>query len=323
MIWARTAREIRSQVLSLRERSYVAAARAMGARSGYLITRHLGPAVAPLVIPQLVRAANIAILLDASLSFLGLGDPAAKSWGTMLYYANARSAFLTDAWLWWVLPPGLCIAAVVLGFALIGYALEERVASTPAHGRRWPGRSCHRSDTGASPDPTGSPGGRSDHPLVVDNLTVEYATAASGTLRAVDDVSFSIRRGEALGIVGESGSGKTTLVTTVLGLLRPPAQITSGRVRLAGEDLATLRPADLQRLRGKTVALIPQGAMNALNPVMTIGDQIAEAITVHRSLEPPRAPRAGRRPADASSGSLPNAASPTHTNSAAACVNGW
>jgi len=126
VIWARTAREIRAQVLSLRERTYVEAVRALGARSMYVVTRHVGPAVAPFVIPQLVRAVNMAILLEASLSFLGLGDPGAKSWGMMLHYAHARSAFLTDAWLWWVLPPGLCIATVVLGLALIGYALEER-----------------------------------------------------------------------------------------------------------------------------------------------------------------------------------------------------
>jgi ABC-type glutathione transport system ATPase component/ABC-type dipeptide/oligopeptide/nickel transport system permease subunit len=282
VIWARTAREIRSQVLSLRERSYVASARAMGARSVYLITRHLAPAVAPLVIPQLVRAANIAILLDASLSFLGLGDPSAKSWGMMLYYANARSAFLTDAWLWWVLPPGICIAAVVLGFALIGYALEER--ARPRLRTVGGGRPILPSvEHTRFPDPARATVDLPNHPLVVENLTVEYATAG-GTLRVVDGVSFSIRRGEALGIVGESGSGKTTLVTTVLGLLRTPARITSGRVRLAGQDLATLRPTDLRHIRGKTVALIPQGAMNALNPVMTIGDQIAEAITVHRSI---------------------------------------
>ena len=277
--WARTAREIRAQVLSLRERSYVAAARAMGARAGYLIARHVAPAVAPLVIPQLVRAANIAILLDASLSFLGLGDPAAKSWGMMLYYANARSAFLTDAWLWWVLPPGICVAAVVLGFALVGYALEER--ARPRLRAVGGGRAVLPSvEHKRSSDRAGA---RVDLPLAVDNLTVEYP-APGGTLRAVDGVSVSIQRGEALGIVGESGSGKTTLVTTVLGLLRQPARITSGSVLLAGQDLATLRPADLQRIRGKRVALIPQGAMNALNPVMTIGDQIAEAIAVHRSL---------------------------------------
>ena len=172
VIWARTAREIRSQVLSLRERSYVAAARAMGARNGYLLTRHLAPAVAPLVIPQLVRAANVAILLEASLSFLGLGDPAAKSWGTMLYYANARSAFLMDAWLWWVLPPGLCIMAVVLGFALVGYALEERAR---------PRLRTVGGSPPAMPADRGAPDRRHRRPcerppLVVDNLTVEYAT---------------------------------------------------------------------------------------------------------------------------------------------------
>ncbi|MDQ4129133.1 MAG: ABC transporter, partial [Actinomycetota bacterium] len=62
-----------------------------------------------------------------SLAFLGLSDPFQKSWGAILFYANARSAFLADAWLWWVLPPGLCIAAVVVSFAFLGYAIEERV----------------------------------------------------------------------------------------------------------------------------------------------------------------------------------------------------
>ena len=156
----------------------------------------------------------------------------------MLYYANARSAFLTDAWLWWVLPPGICIAGVVLGFALIGYALEERarprlrtvgggravlpsVEHTRSRSRRRPGRS-------SGPPSCRQPDRRVRH--------------RERTLRVVDGVSLSIRRGEALGIVGESGSGKTTLVTTVLGLLRTPARITSGSVRLAGKDLATLRP---------------------------------------------------------------------------------
>jgi ABC-type glutathione transport system ATPase component/ABC-type dipeptide/oligopeptide/nickel transport system permease subunit len=270
VIWARTAREIRAQVLSARERSSVAAARAMGARAGYLITRHLAPAVAPLVVPQLVRAANSAILLDASLNFLGLGDPGAKSWGMMLYYANARSAFLTNAWLWWVVPPGVCIAAVVLGLALVGYGLEERARPrlrTLGGGRPILPRAS------APPVPA-------DGPLVVDGLSVEYR-AGGGTVPAVDGVSFSIGRGETFGIVGESGSGKTTLVTAVLGLLQAPGRLTSGSVRLAGQDLATLRADDLRQILGGRVAVVPQGAMNALDPVMTIGSQIAEAIRAH------------------------------------------
>ncbi len=127
LIWARPARLLRSQVLSVRESGHVQAARAMGATHGYIMVRHILPRITPLVAAQFVRTANVSIMLEASLAFLGLSDPFQKSWGAILFYANARSAFLADAWLWWVLPPGLCIAAVVVSFAFLGYALEERV----------------------------------------------------------------------------------------------------------------------------------------------------------------------------------------------------
>jgi ABC-type dipeptide/oligopeptide/nickel transport system permease subunit len=137
VIWARPARILRSQVLSARERGFVQAARSMGGRPAHLLRRHVLPAVSPLIIAQFVRAANIAILLEASLSFLGLGDVTAKSWGTTLYYASARGAFLTRAWLWWVLPTGLAISVVVVAFAFIGYSLEER-ADPRLRARRLP-----------------------------------------------------------------------------------------------------------------------------------------------------------------------------------------
>ena len=127
LIWTRPARLIRSQVLSVRESGHVQAARAMGATHIYIMVRHILPRIIPLTAAQFVRAANISIMLEASLAFLGLSDPFQKSWGAILFYANARSAFLADAWLWWVLPPGLCIAAVVVSFAFLGYALEERI----------------------------------------------------------------------------------------------------------------------------------------------------------------------------------------------------
>jgi len=125
LIWARPARVIRSQVLSLAERDYVTAARAIGARGGHIVLRHLLPGVLSLALSQFVLATSSSILLEAALSFLGLGDPTHKSWGTVLYYAQARNAFLSGAWVWWVLPPGLMITASVLGFALVGFALEE------------------------------------------------------------------------------------------------------------------------------------------------------------------------------------------------------
>lgn len=125
LIWARPARVIRSQVLSITARGYVEAARSLGGSPLHIIFSHVLPGILPLILAQLVQAANLSILIEAALSFLGLGDPLEKSWGSILYYANVRGAFLTGAWIWWVLPPGLCITAVVLGFAFTGYALEE------------------------------------------------------------------------------------------------------------------------------------------------------------------------------------------------------
>jgi peptide/nickel transport system ATP-binding protein/peptide/nickel transport system permease protein len=125
LVWARPARVIRAQVLSLRSRGYVQAAQAMRAGRVHILTRHILPGVLPLGLAQFVLAASSTILIEASMSFLGLGDPLRKSWGTVLYYAQVRGAFLSGAWLWWVIPPGLLITLAVMGFAFSGYALED------------------------------------------------------------------------------------------------------------------------------------------------------------------------------------------------------
>ena len=123
--WASPARVIRSQVLNLKTKGYVEAAKSIGTKASKIMLKHIMPGVIPIALSQFVMAASSAILIEASLSFLGLGDPFVKSWGTILYYAQARGAFLTDAWLWWVLPPGLLITTLVIGFAFTGYSLEE------------------------------------------------------------------------------------------------------------------------------------------------------------------------------------------------------
>ena len=127
LIWAGPARIIRSQVLSLRSREYVLASQTMGAPDRWAITRHVLPRTALLATGTFVRAVSSAILLEAALSFLGLGDPIQKSWGSILFWAQARGAFLTPAWKWWVLPPGLMILFASLGFALIAFAMEDRI----------------------------------------------------------------------------------------------------------------------------------------------------------------------------------------------------
>jgi peptide/nickel transport system permease protein len=133
--WAGSARVIRSQVISLTERDYVLAARSMGATDRHIVVRHVLPRILLLAMGVFVQATSGAILLEAALSFLGLGDPTQKSWGTMLYWAQVRGALLTPAWLWWVLPPGILIASSSLGFALLGFSLEQRINPRLRQGR--------------------------------------------------------------------------------------------------------------------------------------------------------------------------------------------
>src|ERR671912_2722630 len=113
--------------------------------------------------------------------------------------------------------------------------------------------------------------------LDVQDLTVAFGGAAN----AVDGVSFQIAPGETLGLVGESGSGKSVTAFSILRLLQPPGRITGGRVLFQGRDLLTLSERDMREVRGAGISLIFQEPMTALNPVMRVGDQIAEALTVH------------------------------------------
>jgi ABC-type dipeptide/oligopeptide/nickel transport system permease subunit len=122
--WTGTARSIRSQVMTVKERSYVEASRATGASNFAIMFKEILPNIMPLVLANGILAIVGSILSEAGLSFLGLGDPTQKSWGEMLYYAEARGAFIEGAW-WWIVPPGLCIALVAVGFTLVGQSLDE------------------------------------------------------------------------------------------------------------------------------------------------------------------------------------------------------
>jgi peptide/nickel transport system permease protein len=122
--WPGTARLVRAQTLSVKERPYVERARALGASDWHLITRHILPNVFPLIFANTILVVAIAILSETTLSFLGLGDPLRISWGTVLEFAFNGGAASRGAW-WWLLPPGLGIVLVVLAFTMCGYALDE------------------------------------------------------------------------------------------------------------------------------------------------------------------------------------------------------
>jgi ABC-type dipeptide/oligopeptide/nickel transport system permease subunit len=128
--WAIPARLVRARVLAVAAAPFVEAARALGSSDGRIVLAHIWPAARTIALVQLVLVAGTSILAEASLSFLGLGDPSAKSWGTMLYFARASGVFLGEAWKWWVVPAGLMITLSVLSLVLIAYMVERRLEPT-------------------------------------------------------------------------------------------------------------------------------------------------------------------------------------------------
>lgn len=124
--WPWTARLVRSQTLSVRERPYVERARGLGAPDRQLIARHVLPNVFPVIFANAILAVSAAILAESALAFIGLGDPLRVSWGSVLEQAFDAGATTQGAW-WWIGAPGVCIVLVVLGFTMCGYAMDEIV----------------------------------------------------------------------------------------------------------------------------------------------------------------------------------------------------
>jgi oligopeptide/dipeptide ABC transporter ATP-binding protein len=121
------------------------------------------------------------------------------------------------------------------------------------------------------------------HLLEVKNLKTYFPTRR-GLVRAVDDVSFYVDRGELLGLVGESGCGKSMTALSIMRLIAPPGQIVSGEIIFEGRDLLKLSQREMREMRGNDIAMIFQDPMTSLNPVFTVGEQIAEALRLHRGL---------------------------------------
>jgi peptide/nickel transport system permease protein len=122
--WAGTARLVRAQTLTVKERPYVERSQALGAGNWHLVSRHVLPNVFPVLFSNMVLAVSLAILSETTLALLGLGDPNTVSWGTMIGDSFEAGAIVAGYW-WWIIPPGLCLVAVTLSFTMCGYALDE------------------------------------------------------------------------------------------------------------------------------------------------------------------------------------------------------
>jgi peptide/nickel transport system ATP-binding protein len=159
--------------------------------------------------------------------------------------------------------------------------------------------------------------------LSVRNLQVEFATRRD-RLRAIDGVSFEIKKGEVLGVVGESGAGKSVTGLAVIGLIDPPGGITGGEIRLSGLRIDNLHPEEMRRIRGKRIGMIFQDPLTSLNPLYKIGDQIVETIKTHTNLSDQAArKRAIDLLAEVGIPAPTSASTAIRTSSPAACASAW
>jgi len=319
--WATGARIIRAQVLSLRRRDFVLAAQATGEGTGRLLGAEILPHVLPMLASGFVFSVLFAVVTQATLAFIGLGNIGSWSWGTMLYWAQNSDAFSIGAW-WWFVPPGACLALVGTGLVLCNFAIDAAFGSRLHHrgddtspvpalvpgvaGRRLGptafagparGGETDGSDARGLPAPrpsrrwpipvTASGGSGGEVLLDVVGLSVAYRSGSRSSV-ALADVDLQIRRGEVVGIAGETGSGKSTLVHAVTRLLRPPGVVTAGTARFSAAAMA--RPVDLlqvgepelRQLRWEEISVVLQSAMAALNPVLDVGSQLVDVVGAHR-----------------------------------------
>lgn len=277
--WPRSARLMRSQVLSLKSRVYVQAALAAGAPHWWVILRHVIPnGIAPIITDGTILM-GMAILTEAGLSFLGLGDQNLVSWGGMIFEGQRHLRLAP----WMSIAPGVALLLLVASLNLLGDSIN--FAMNPLLRTRGGAPKARRT---AAP-PSGEVAPTDLTPILeVEDLRLDYVTS-DRRITAVDGVSFALPRGGSLGIVGESGCGKSSLGSALLQTLPNNAELVSGTVRFGGRAIVLDgKPVveggrnRIDALRWTRIATIFQSAMNALNPVTTVRRQMMDALRLHR-----------------------------------------
>jgi len=282
------ARLVRTLSASVSGLDYIAAARIAGVSRLRLLTRHVLPNIGEPLIVNATIAAGDALLSFAGLSFLGLGVQAPSyDWGQLLndglqgIYTRPAAA----------VAPGVAVVLAGLAFNLFGEALAVGLGvSSPRIGRLRSALAASAARANATTDPgTSSRTEAADCVLRVSNLEVSFP----GGVHPVRGVSFTLKRGEAVGVVGESGSGKSLTALAVSRLLEDPADVSAGRLELLGRDLLGREPRgsagvmsgrEMRRFLGTKAGLVFQDPMTSFNPVKRVGAQLAEVATEHHGL---------------------------------------
>ena len=280
--WPGPTRLVRSQILTLRERSYVRMAHLSGAPALEIMFVEMLPNMLPWLAASLTGGISAAILGATGLEVLGLGPTRVPSLGLIINQATTNAA-LVRGLVWWWLPPIIILMVIFVGFFLMTIGLDE-IANPRI--RQFSSSRRERIAAGEAPPvehvESGVAAGK-DAALEVDDLHVHYFTPR-GEVIAANGVNLKVRRGEILGLVGESGCGKTTVAMAILQVVQPPGRIVQGAVRIEGQDLVSLSGKQLREVRWRDLALVPQGAMNSLNPVTPVREQIADAILAHENI---------------------------------------
>jgi peptide/nickel transport system permease protein len=272
-------RLVRSVTLNVREELYIEAARISGLSDLAIVWRHVLPRIVGPIIVSMSLFAAAAITTQTGISFLGLGVlPPAPTWGGMIYDA----ATSVSDFPWMLVPSGAVVALSILSFGLLGDALTDTAAETWSRAS-----SQHKPQTRQlSADQPVLPEGTVLAMRGVSIRTVASASQASRIL--VDNISFSLKAGETLGIVGESGSGKTLTSLSLLGLLPAGVEVADGEASLVvNGQMQRIALNDVTKLaawRGKTVGMIFQEPMAALDPCFTVGHHISEVIRAHAAV---------------------------------------
>jgi oligopeptide/dipeptide ABC transporter ATP-binding protein len=286
--WPGPTRLIRSQVLTLRERGYVRMALLSHVPTLQIMLFEMAPNMLPWLAASLAGGISVAILAATGLEALGLGPTRVPSLGMIINYA-LNSTALVRGMVWWWLPPIITLVVIFTAFFLMTIGLDE-IANPRLRGGEAPS-STKEKPAPDQPTPVieedtsgeNAKGALAPKVLEVKNLSVHYYTPR-GAVIAANNVNFYIRRGEIVGLVGESGCGKTTVAMAILQMVQSPGKIVKGEIRINGKNIIGLSERRLRALRWRDLALVPQGAMNSLNPVLRIKEQIADAIRAHERI---------------------------------------
>ncbi|WP_232699672.1 ATP-binding cassette domain-containing protein [Brevibacillus daliensis] len=270
LTWPGYMRLIRASVLSLKEREFVKAAQLYQGNTFYIIRKHLLPFIWPLIKTKFIISFQAAVAMEASLSFLGIGDPNVPSWGKMLQDVFSQSStLLTDSWKWTVVPPTLAILFVTTALALLGESKQDGTITTASLRRKkskvLPPVVCTAGEVASS--------GMSA--ISVKNLSVVY-----GDRTIIHPLSFEVTSGNVTALIGESGSGKTTMARTLYGLL--PEETVTGEAYVAGKRIYR-GEGQVTLQRWLDAAYIFQDPRSSFDPLLKIGKQFYEAMLLYHT----------------------------------------